>query len=123
MKDERLTTSAGLPVADDNNGVSVGEGGALTFDNFQLLEKMSHFNRERIPERVVHARGAGAYATFELNRNMNKYFAEIEQAAFALSNYVPGIGASPDKMMQTRLLDYFGRADQDYADRINQKKK
>ena len=73
MKDSRLTTSAGSPVADDNNGVSVGEGGALTFDNYQLFEKLSHFNRERIPERVVHARGAGAYGTFKLSRSLSDY--------------------------------------------------
>jgi catalase len=54
-----LTNSAGAPIADDNS-VSVGERGPLTFDNHQLFEKLAHFNRERIPERVVHARGAGA---------------------------------------------------------------
>ena len=45
-------TSAGCPVADDNNSVSVGPRGPLTFDNYQLFEKLAHFNRERIPERV-----------------------------------------------------------------------
>ena len=70
---ERLTTSAGAPVADDDNSISAGPKGPLTFDNFQLFEKLAHFNRERIPERVVHARGAGAYGTFKLNASLSRY--------------------------------------------------
>lgn len=73
MKGSVLTTSAGAPVADDNNSVSVGESGALTLDNYQLFEKLSHFNRERIPERVVHARGAAAYGSFTLSRSLSDY--------------------------------------------------
>ncbi len=73
MKQTRLTTSAGAPVSDDNNSISAGERGALTFDNFQVFEKLAHFNRERIPERVVHARGTGAYGTFTLSRALGEY--------------------------------------------------
>ena len=73
MKSKILTTSAGAPIADDNNSVSVGERGALTFDNYRLVEKLAHFNRERLPERVVHARGAGAYGTFTVNQNLSQY--------------------------------------------------
>jgi catalase len=73
MTDNTLTTSAGCPVADDNNSVSVGPRGPLTFDNYQLFEKLAHFNRERIPERVVHARGAGAYGTFTLSKSLADY--------------------------------------------------
>ncbi len=69
----RLTTSAGAPVADDNNSISVGSRGPLTFDNVHLFEKLAHFNRERIPERVVHARGTGAYGTFTLNHDLSDY--------------------------------------------------
>ncbi len=68
-----LTTSAGAPVADDNNSISAGARGPLTFDNFQLFEKLAHFSRERIPERVVHARGAGAYGTFTLSKSLSPY--------------------------------------------------
>ena len=68
-----LTTSAGAPIADDNNSVSAGARGPLTFDNYQLFEKLAHFNRERIPERVVHARGAGAYGTFTLSKSLSEY--------------------------------------------------
>jgi catalase len=70
---QRLTTSAGCPIADDNNSISAGRRGPLTFDNFQLFEKLAHFNRERIPERVVHARGTGAYGTFTLTRSLAEY--------------------------------------------------
>ena len=69
----KLTTSSGTPIADDNNSVSAGKKGPLTFDNWQLMEKLAHFNRERIPERVVHARGNGAYGTFKLSKDLSKY--------------------------------------------------
>lgn len=69
----KLTTSAGAPVADDNNSISAGPQGPLTFDNYQLFEKLAHFNRERIPERVVHARGAGAYGTFRLDKSLSQF--------------------------------------------------
>lgn len=65
-----LTSANGAPVADDNNSISVGARGPLTFDNHYLFEKLAHFNRERLPERVVHARGTGAYGTFTLNKGL-----------------------------------------------------
>lgn len=70
MTKTRLTTSSGAPVADDNNSISVGPRGPLTFDNHYLFEKLAHFNRERIPERVVHARGAGAHGHFTLTKSL-----------------------------------------------------
>ncbi len=73
MKKTILTTSTGAPVADDNNSISVGPRGPLTFDNFRLVEKLAHFNREMIPQRVVHARGAGAYGTFVLESDLSEY--------------------------------------------------
>ena len=68
-----LTTSTGAPVADDNNSISVGDRGPLTYDNHYLFEKLAHFNRERIPERIVHARGTGAYGTFTLTKSLSEY--------------------------------------------------
>jgi len=56
MSKHALTTATGSPVADDDNSISVGDNGPLTFDNHYTFEKLAHFNRERIPERVVHAR-------------------------------------------------------------------
>ncbi|WP_020183343.1 catalase [Methylotenera sp. 1P/1] len=70
MTNTVLTTSAGAPVADDNNSISVGARGPLTFDNHYLFEKLAHFNRERIPERVVHARGTAAYGTFMVTKSL-----------------------------------------------------
>ncbi len=60
-----LTTRQGHPVYDNQNLRTVGNRGPATMENYQFLEKMSHFDRERIPERVVHARGTGAHGIFE----------------------------------------------------------
>ena len=60
-----LTTESGAPVADNQNSASAGEYGPLLIQDQQLLEKLARFNRERIPERVVHARGYGAHGYFE----------------------------------------------------------
>ena len=60
-----LTTRQGHPVTDNQNLRTVGNRGPATLENYQFLEKMSHFDRERVPERVVHARGAGAHGYFE----------------------------------------------------------
>ena len=64
MADEvrkRMTTDAGRPVGDNQNSLTVGPRGPVVYEDFLLFEKMAHFNRERIPERVVHAKGSGAY--------------------------------------------------------------
>jgi catalase len=60
-----LTTRQGHPVRDNQDVRTVGDRGPTTLENYQFLEKISHFDRERIPERVVHARGTGAYGYFE----------------------------------------------------------
>ncbi len=62
---DNLTTRNGHPVYDNQNLRTVGRRGPVTLENYHFLEKMSHFDRERIPERVVHARGAGAHGVFE----------------------------------------------------------
>jgi catalase len=60
-----LTTRQGHPVVDNKNNRTVGDRGPTVLENYHFLEKISHFDRERIPERVVHARGAGAHGYFE----------------------------------------------------------
>jgi catalase len=60
-----LTTRQGHPVVDNQNNRTVGDRGPTVLENYHFLEKISHFDRERIPERVVHARGAGAHGFFE----------------------------------------------------------
>jgi catalase len=62
---ETLTTRQGHPVPDNQNNRTVGDRGPTVLENYHFLEKISHFDRERIPERVVHARGAGAHGYFE----------------------------------------------------------
>jgi catalase len=63
--DKTLTTRQGHPVADNQSLRSVGERGPATLENYQFIEKITHFDRERIPERVVHARCTGAHGWFE----------------------------------------------------------
>jgi len=71
---QKLTTDAGRPVGDNQNSLTVGPRGPVVFEDFLLLEKMAHFNRERIPERVVHAKGSGAYGHFVCtNPQIQKY--------------------------------------------------
>ena len=109
MNKVRLTTSTGAPVADDNTSTSVGARGPLTFDNHYLFEKLAHFNRERIPERVVHARGYGAYGTFTLSKSLKEYtIANFLQNAgqkteiFARFSTVAGGQDSPDTVRDVR---------------------
>ena len=68
-----LTTESGAPVSNNNQSEAAGVGGPLLIQDQVLLEKLAHFNRERIPERVVHARGAGAYGTFTVTADVTKY--------------------------------------------------
>ena len=61
MKERHLTTNQGVPVADNQNSLTAGERGPVLLQDVHLIEKLAHFDRERIPERVVHAKGAGAH--------------------------------------------------------------
>ena len=70
---ERLTTSAGAPVADNQNSKTVGARGPVLLEDYQLIEKLAHQNRERIPERVVHAKGWGAHGTFTVTDDITRY--------------------------------------------------
>ncbi|NUB26894.1 catalase [Azospirillum brasilense] len=70
-----LTTAAGIPVADNQNSLTAGPRGPVLMQDFHLIEKLAHFNRERIPERVVHAKGAGAYGVFRVTRDVTPYTA------------------------------------------------
>lgn len=70
---KKLTTSWGAPVGDNQNSVTAGSRGPSLIQDVHLLEKLAHFNRERIPERVVHAKGAGAHGYFEVTNDLSKY--------------------------------------------------
>ncbi|QPC80514.1 catalase [Phototrophicus methaneseepsis] len=68
-----LTTASGFPVSDNQNSLSAGPRGPVLIQDFHLMEKLAHFNRERIPERVVHAKGAGAFGTFTVTGDITQY--------------------------------------------------
>ena len=72
-KKGKMTTAFGIPVADDQNSLTAGKRGPVLMQDVHLLEKLGHFDRERIPERVVHAKGAGAGGYFEVTADVTKY--------------------------------------------------
>jgi catalase len=70
---ETFTTNQGAPVSDDQNSLTVSNNGPAMLQDVHLIEKLAHFNRERIPERIVHAKGAGAGGYFEVTKDVTKY--------------------------------------------------
>jgi catalase len=70
--DTNLTTNQGLPINDDQNSLKAGERGPSLLEDFHLREKITHFDHERIPERVVHARGSGAHGVFRVYKSLSK---------------------------------------------------
>ena len=68
-----LTTTGGNPIADNQNSLSAGPRGPLLLQDYQLIEKLAHQNRERIPERTVHAKGSGAFGTFTVTHDITRY--------------------------------------------------
>lgn len=72
-QNNHLTTSWGAPVGDNQNSMTAGQRGPTLIQDVHLLEKLAHFNRERVPERVVHAKGAGAHGYFEVTNDVSKY--------------------------------------------------
>lgn len=71
--DQKLTTAAGAPVADNNNSLTAGPRGPQLMQDVWYLEKIGHFNREVIPERRMHAKGAGAFGTFRVTNDITRY--------------------------------------------------
>src|SRR5436190_6884051 len=72
-QDQYLTTNQGLKVNDDQNSLKAGERGATLLEDFILREKITHFDHERIPERIVHARGSAAHGIFQLYEPLGQY--------------------------------------------------
>jgi catalase len=66
MAKKTLTTSQGIPVADNRNSLTAGQRGPILLQDVHLIEKLTHFDRERIPKRVVLAKGAGAHGYFQV---------------------------------------------------------
>jgi catalase len=76
--DDALTTNQGTPISDDQNSLRAGARGPSLLEDFIFREKITHFDHERIPERIVHARGSGAHGHFQVYRSMEK----LTRAAF-----------------------------------------
>ena len=70
---EFLTTDQGVRINDDHNSLKAGERGASLLEDFILREKITHFDHERIPERIVHARGSAAHGVFKVYKSMSAY--------------------------------------------------
>ncbi|MCF4173815.1 catalase [Vibrio sp. McD22-P3] len=70
---KKLTTATGCPVAHNNHVLTAGERGPMLLQDTWYLEKLSHFNREVIPERRMHAKGSGAYGTFKVTQDITKF--------------------------------------------------
>ena len=73
MTKPTLTTTAGAPVGDNQNSLTAGARGPVLLQDYQLVEKLAHQNRERIPERVVHAKGWGAHGTLTITNDISRY--------------------------------------------------
>lgn len=104
-----MTTAAGNPVGDNQNSLTAGPRGPVLMADYQLMEKMAHFNRERVPERVVHAKGTGAYGKFTVTGDISKYtcakiFAKVGNSCetFARFSTVAGELGSPDTARDPR---------------------
>ncbi|WP_163850369.1 catalase [Pseudooceanicola aestuarii] len=88
----KLTTSAGAPMPTNEHSLSAGPRGPLLMQDYQLIEKLAHQNRERIPERAVHAKGWGAFGTFTVTHDITKYtkaaiFSEVGKKTEVLSRW------------------------------------
>ncbi|WP_026804670.1 catalase [Aliarcobacter lanthieri] len=68
-----MTTTGGNPIADNQNSLTAGDRGPVLLQDYQLIQKLAHQNRERIPERVVHAKGSGAFGELEITEDISKY--------------------------------------------------
>lgn len=104
-----LTTNWGAPVGDNQNSMTAGSRGPTLIQDVHLLEKLAHFNRERVPERVVHAKGAGAHGYFEVTNDVSSYtkaafLSEVGKRTplFARFSTVAGENGSADTVRDPR---------------------
>ncbi len=104
-----LTTNQGTPISDNQNSLRSSERGPTLLEDFALREKITHFDHERIPERIVHARGTGAHGFFELTRSLAKYTTArvltevgVKTPVFARFSTVAGGSGSADTPRDVR---------------------
>ena len=114
-----MTTSTGSPVDDNQNSLTAGAIGPIVITDFHLIDKLAHFDRERIPERAVHAKGAGAHGYFEVTHDVTKYTkARVFEAigkktpVFARFSTVAGEKGSSDTERDPRGIYYFIKVSQ-----------
>ncbi|WFR68166.1 catalase [Curtobacterium flaccumfaciens] len=102
------TTNSGAPVSSDQHSMGVGADGPLALHDHYLVEKLAQFNRERVPERVVHAKGGGAFGTFTVTQDISRYtraaFLQPGQQTEMLARFssVAGEQGSPDTWRDPR---------------------
>jgi catalase len=109
MKKKILTMASGREVEDNQNSITAGSKGPVLMQDVQLMEKLAHFDREEIPERIVHAKGAGAHGTFTVTRDITAYtkasiFAEVgkQTETFTRFSTVGGERGSADTARDPR---------------------
>jgi catalase len=107
--EELMTTNHGVKINDDQNSLKAGERGATLLEDFILREKITHFDHERIPERIVHARGSGAHGVFKLYESQSKFTkahflndTETETPVFVRFSTVAGSRGSTDLARDVR---------------------
>ncbi|TJZ45327.1 catalase [Streptomyces piniterrae] len=104
----RTTNNAGVPAESDEHSLTVGRDGPILLHDHYLIEKMAQFNRERVPERVVHAKGAGAYGTFEVTNDVSQFTKAVlfqpgkQTDMLARFSTVAGEQGSPDTWRDPR---------------------
>lgn len=108
-KEKNITTNQGVSVSEDNFTLRASDRGPSLLQDFHFQEKLRHFDRERIPERVVHARGTGAHGIFEVEQSMKKYTtAKFLQEKGSITpifirfSTVQGFRGSPDTVRDAR---------------------
>ena len=108
-KEKILTTESGAPVADNQRSQTAGPAGPVLLQDQHLLEKLARFNRERIPERIVHARGSGAYGTFVVTADLTaftraRFVSEVGKRTetFARFSTVAGSKGAPEAVRDPR---------------------
>lgn len=107
--DQPLTSNLGVKIADDQNTLKAGSRGPSLLEDFHFLEKMAHFDQERIPERVVHARGSGAHGYFHVYKSLSRYTKAAflqdpgeKTPVFVRFSNVQGFRGSPDTVRDIR---------------------
>ena len=103
-KSPTLTTDSGAPVADNQNSLTAGPRGPVLMQDFHLLEKLAHQNRERIPERTVHAKGSGAYGTLTVTNDITKYTHAAKRSRRSARRRKPSCASPPSPASVVRPM-------------------